>query len=74
MANVLTVTYDGERWDNLAFRAYGDGMLFPVIMAANPGVGIRDRLMGGMTLVIPVLASGQPATTNNTLLPPWAGS
>ncbi len=66
-----TVTvYDGERWDQVANRAYGDATLMRMIIDANPTVGITDKLEGGTILVVPVI-NGQPATTNSSDVAPW---
>lgn len=68
--NTTAVAYDGERWDQVAVRAYGDPALMTKIIAANPELGISTRLAGGTVLNIPVLPA-QPDTTNAALLPPW---
>lgn len=64
------VAFDGERWDGVAYRAYGDATLSNTLIAANPTMGITDRLVGGTVLIIPILPS-QPDVTNASLLPPW---
>lgn len=61
------VTTEGERWDALAWRYYGDAHRYPPIMAANPDVPLTGALPAGVTLVIPVLE--QHASTED--LPPW---
>lgn len=68
--NTTAVAFDGERWDQLAMRAYGDANLMTKIIAANPELGISDRLKGGTVIIIPILPS-QPDTTNTALVPPW---
>lgn len=68
--NTTAVAHDGERFDQLAFRAYGDAMLMNKIIAANPELGIRNRLEGGTVVVVPILEA-QPDTTNAALVPPW---
>ena len=68
--NTTAVAYDGERFDQVAQRAYGDPMLMTKIIAANPELGITDRLNGGTILIIPIL-EGQPDETDSSLLPPW---
>jgi len=49
------VTTDGERWDQLAQRYYGDALLYETIIAANPNVPISTTLRGGLRLVIPII-------------------
>jgi len=70
MANTTVITYDRERWDQLAFRAYGDATLMNLIVDANPTVSVDDRLPGGMVLVVPIIDS---TVVNETTagLPPW---
>lgn len=70
MANTTAIAKDGERWDQLAQRAYGDPMLMNRIIAANPNLGITGRLKGGTVVIVPILEN-QPETTNAALLPPW---
>ena len=70
MAFTTVTTYDGERWDQVAFRAYGDPMQMDVIINANPGVSIDDRLPGGIALVIPII-DNSTITTDTSGLPPW---
>lgn len=61
-------TKGGERWDTVAYEAYGDAMLFPVIAAANPEVPLTAVLPQGIELIVPVLSQSQ---TDVNLLPPW---
>ena len=64
------ITLADERWDQLAWRYYGDAMAYEQIIAANPDVPIIPVLPGGVRLVIPVLDS--PAVMADlTGLPPW---
>jgi Phage Tail Protein X len=78
MGNFTTLTaYEGERWDSLSMRAYGDPMRAREIMDANPEVDITDTLSGGMVLYIPIdtttksaaMPGANPITTPG--LPPW---
>lgn len=74
------ITTQDERWDQLAYKAYGvitlvddTGNKMPAmqkIIQANPNVPIYDKLPGGIILRIPVLANNT-AKTSNELLPPW---
>ena len=70
MANTTVTTYDGERWDQLAFRAYGDASLMNLIVDANPTVSVDDRLSGGMVLQVPIIAN-QTVTATTSGMPPW---
>lgn len=55
MALTTYTTIEGERWSDIAFKAYGNALLYPQIIAANPLIGITDTLEGGLLLDIPVL-------------------
>lgn len=64
------VTTEGERWDNIAWKAYGDANQMVRIIDANPTVAIYDVLPGGIRLSIPVI-SRPTVTTPAEKLPPW---
>lgn len=61
-------TKQGDRWDTIAFAAYGDANLGGEIIRANKLVPIYVELPAGITLNVPV--KEQPAA-DTTLLPPW---
>jgi phage tail protein X len=61
-------TVDGDRWDSVAYKAYGDASKGNLIIAANPYVKADAVLPGGLRLLIPVLED-EPQRTSN--LPPW---
>ncbi|WP_297576173.1 tail protein X [uncultured Deefgea sp.] len=62
---------EGERWDQLAWRYYGDACLYQPILDANPQLRILPSLAGGLRVRIPIL----DATTSDQAafedLPPW---
>lgn len=62
------ITNQGERWDTVAYKAYGDPMLFPQIAEANRGIPLDVVFIDGIRLRVPVL-DGVSIDTN--LLPPW---
>lgn len=64
---VTHVTTEGERWDQLAWRYYGDAHRYLPIVQANPHVPITAILPSGLTLAIPIL---EPVTSAQDL-PPW---
>lgn len=70
MANTQYVVQDGERWDSIAYKAYGRADLAHVIIEANPKVPITARLAGGTVLEIPILEETL-VKTDAELLPPW---
>lgn len=61
-------TVEGERWDQLADRYYGDPYAYTGIIAANPGVPLAGALAGGLSLRIPLRDEPAPDTS---MLPPW---
>lgn len=61
------ITTEGERWDQLAWRYYGDAHRYLPIVQANPHVPLTGALPAGLTLAIPMLEP-VPATED---LPPW---
>lgn len=63
------ITTEGERWDTVAYRAYGDAGRIDGIIRANPGIPVHGTLPAGTRLRVPVEAV--PGADNNPLLPPW---
>lgn len=63
------ITNDGERWDLLAYRYYGDAHAYEQIIAANPDIPLFAVLPGGLELVIPVIESDNLIAAEE--LPPW---
>ena len=64
---ITHVTTEGERWDQLAWRYYGDAHRYLPIVQANPHVPITAIFPPGLTLAIPIL---EPVTSAQDL-PPW---
>ncbi|ECO4189792.1 hypothetical protein FYD92_22280 [Salmonella enterica] len=63
------ITTEGERWDSLAFRYYGDPMGYERIIVANPHVAITPVLASGLRLRIPVISAARVHDVNE--VPPW---
>ena len=68
------VTVEGDRWDLLAWRYYGDQYRQTVLLEANRDLW-RDQLgtpslvlPHGITLRVPVI---EAEATNADVLPPW---
>lgn len=70
MSTIQYITSGYERWDTIAFKAYGNAALSEVIIKANPEVDITDILAPGIILDLPIL-EGIEAATDIDLLPPW---
>lgn len=69
MAQFIEVlTIEGDRWDLIAFRCYGDALAIEPIIRANPDVPIRPVLPAGLIIYVPV-RDAQP--TSDASLPPW---
>lgn len=62
-----TVASD-QRWDNLAWRLYGDAKRIDDLIAANPSVPAGAIVPAGTRLRVPVVAIRR---VNEALLPPW---
>ena len=64
------VTTEGERWDQLAWRYYGDPYRYEPLIAGNPDVLIVPVLPGGLTLRVPFLGEEIEELAAESL-PPW---
>lgn len=64
------IVKEGERWDTVAYKAYGRASLFHAIVESNPAVPVTPRITGGTVLNIPLL-SDNSVKTDKELLPPW---
>lgn len=69
MEYIEHLTAEGERWDLLAHRYYGDPFRFEAIIVANPQAPIAPILPAGIKLAIPVLE--EAASIAQEDLPPW---
>lgn len=71
---IIHIVVDGERWDQLAYRYYGDANRTAPIIRANREIyepslsNIPVALPVGLTLRIPVLDED---VLDENLLPPW---
>lgn len=71
MANFVEyVTKQGDRWDTIAFKAYGDATLINGIIEANTSIVISPILEAGTRVIVPILESGD-IQIDSELLPPW---
>lgn len=62
------ITTEGERWDQLAARYYGNPYGYEPILRANRHVGNPPVLSGGIRLLIPIPTTPAPSPAG---LPPW---
>lgn len=71
MANFVEyVAKQGDRWDTIAFKAYGDATLINGLIEANPTIVISPILEAGTRIIVPILESGE-IQIDSELLPPW---
>lgn len=68
MSYIIHITKQGERWDTLAFKYYGDAARFLPIIEANKALPVSESFPGGLRVFIPVL---EAETTSTDRLPPW---
>ncbi|MCH2165941.1 MAG: tail protein X [Marinovum sp.] len=70
-------TIDGDRWDLLAYRYYGDAAKQSVLLDANASLFTNPLVVpplilpAGLTLIVPVI---DEAFVQDDLLPPWKRS
>lgn len=64
------VTIEGDRWDLLAWRYYGDPLAYEPIVTANATVPLYPLFPGGVRLYIPILDRAEVTRTDEDL-PPW---
>lgn len=62
-------TQENDRWDTIAYKAYGDAGRIDGLIKANPGLAAGRVLPAGVTIRVPVAAAAVAA--DNPLLPPW---
>lgn len=64
------ITKEGDRWDTIAFSAYGDAANVSGIIESNPTVPITAVLSSGIRLLIPIIEDAD-VIIDAELLPPW---
>lgn len=62
------IAKENDRWDLVAYKAYGDVTKIPTLIEANPGIAANPFIEAGTVINVPILPS---PTATNTLLPPW---
>jgi hypothetical protein len=70
MAVVEYIVKDGDRWDTIAFKSYGDASMVNGIIEANVAVVVSPTLVAGTRLIIPIIEQGE-IQLDSELLPPW---
>jgi nucleoid-associated protein YgaU len=64
------IVKQGDRWDTIAYKAYGNPLLFNGIIEANFATVISPILEVGTRLIIPILETSN-IQIDSELLPPW---
>ena len=64
------ITQEGERWDTIAYKAYGDAAEVNRIIEANPTVPVNPVLPSGIRLLVPIVQTVS-VEIDDKLLPPW---
>lgn len=62
------ITQDGDRWDTIAFKAYGDPFAVKDIIRVNTHVPLTPELLPGIEIFIPIK---ERPVKDKALLPPW---
>ena len=68
MSNTRYITKQGDRWDLIAYKAYGDATMIDILIMENPGIPVEPILPEGITLNIPIVDEPE---VDKSLLPPW---
>ncbi|MDK4685700.1 tail protein X [Kingella negevensis] len=70
MSGVLIyTTRDGDRWDTISHKHYGNAFEIARLIAANPHLPLAEQFKSGLTVFVPVLDS-KPKNSQEQL-PPW---
>jgi phage tail protein X len=62
------ITKQGDRWDLIAWKAYGDITKQKEIIEQNPDIALTVEFDEGITLKLPIIPE---INTQESLLPPW---
>ena len=62
-------TREGDRWDLIAHKYYGNALLLDGLIAANPHLPIAEAFGAGLTVFVPVL-DAKPQSSQADM-PPW---
>lgn len=70
MEYIEHLAVEGDRWDRLSYRYYGDPFAYEGIIVANPHVPIAPYIAAGTRLAIPLIEP-DAGTASTEELPPW---
>lgn len=64
-------TFQNDRLDLIAFKAYGNQFDWGPIICANPSLPIQDFYSAGIRILIPIQSDPETSPTITNQLPPW---
>lgn len=67
--NTEYIAIQGDRWDTIAQKAYGNAAAMNEIFDANPSMALITSFEGGERLIVPIIE--QESSMDKSLLPPW---
>lgn len=70
MSSINYTTVEGDTWDNIAYKFYGDIKAMNTITDANLNVPLDEILPIGTNLVIPIIEDNDTAVLTENV-PPW---
>ncbi|VEE09208.1 tail protein X [Neisseria animalis] len=68
-AVIRYTTRDGDRWDLIAHKHYGNALMTDGLMAANPHLPLAEEFKSGLTVFVPVLE--HKPQNSQAAMPPW---
>lgn len=68
MKYIFHIVGHNERWDDIAYKYYGNCYNIKPIIEANPHLKIESILREGVEIIIPV---DESVKNDTSLLPPW---
>lgn len=70
--NTNYITQENDRWDLIAFKAYGDctKTQMGTLQAANPNLQYTSVFKAGIKIIVPIIEDVE-VVDNSALLPPW---
>ena len=71
MANAKYTTIEGDRWDLIAFKAYGNALEYARIVRANPNIIMGKTLPAGIAINVPIVSPENDFSLSDARLPPW---
>lgn len=62
-------TRNGDRWDLIAHKHYGNALMIDGLIAANTHLPLAEEFPDGLTVFVPVLES--KPKNSQAKMPPW---